>query len=156
MSDPDRFVRFIRREVQVTPTPEEVAEIFLAWNDEQQATFLNHLGRSVPEGLLERQLCCVSTNPALAATGRRVMRQLGEWSEEPAPDTQEDRDLMREYIKRMRQRAEPIGSMHSWWDTIGDGESLLCGGPTIVYKSCRQFNADAAKTFNKWGLEKPQ
>jgi len=49
----------------------------------------------------------------------------------PASEAQQHlrlRQALREAVRQMRAIAEPVGSMHGYWDDIGDFEALLSGG----------------------------
>ena len=41
-------------------------------------------------------------------------------------------DELRAAIIAMRKVAQPVGTLHGWWDTIFDCEALLKGGKTLV------------------------
>lgn len=43
-----------------------------------------------------------------------------------------DEATLRDLIRQMRAIAEPVGSMHGWWDAISDAEAHLAGKPVIV------------------------
>jgi hypothetical protein len=75
--------RYITRtaEIEVTPTWNELAELFWGMNAHDQAQFFNHLG-AIAETKLCFQLQFISDSPMLNGTGRFAMSQIGDYSVE--------------------------------------------------------------------------
>jgi hypothetical protein len=67
--------------LDVVPTPDELAFEFSQMNDEQQAMFFNELADIVGkwDGTFCFQMQFVRDNQALTQEGRNVMRQIGEY-----------------------------------------------------------------------------
>jgi hypothetical protein len=57
--------------------------------------------------------------------------------------------------RRMRTIAAPIGAMHSFWDVIGDIESVLDGKPTLLQHSAEAWIALAAGLLARHNLTTP-
>lgn len=74
--------RYITRTLEqtISVTPEELAEVFWAMDDEEQAKFFNHLGEIADA--LPMQLQYVTDNDALTIRGRMTMQYIGEYAEE--------------------------------------------------------------------------
>lgn len=68
-------------DISITPTPDELAEVFWSMNSGQQAEFFNLLGE-ISDNRLCFQLQCVTDDLCLSQTGRRVMQTIGEYAEE--------------------------------------------------------------------------
>lgn len=71
-------------DIAITPTPDELAEVFWGMNSGQQAEFFNHL-QEISGYMLCFQLQAVTDEPGLDANGRRAMQLIGEYSEESKP-----------------------------------------------------------------------
>jgi hypothetical protein len=46
---------------------------------------------------------------------------------------------LQELIKRLRSIAQPIGTMHSFWDDISDMECHLKGRPTLLLHTTEEW-----------------
>ena len=53
--------------------------------------------------------------------------------------TSTQRDAMIRLIDRLRDRAEPIGPLHSFWDLIFDMEAFLRGDKTFLNESADEY-----------------
>lgn len=71
--------RTINQEIEVNPTPEELAESFWDMSEVEQARFFNHLGE-IADGL-PMQLQAVTDCERLEVKGRLVMQRIGEYGE---------------------------------------------------------------------------
>lgn len=56
----------------------------------------------------------------------------------PKP-TDAQRQQLQVLVREMRAVAEPVGSMHAWWDPISDIEAFIEGKPTIVHMSADEW-----------------
>jgi len=70
-------------EVDISLTPEELAESFWSMSSEDQGTFFNTLGE-ISDIRLCFQLQAVTDGAALSRTGRNVMAMIGDYSQESA------------------------------------------------------------------------
>lgn len=53
---------------------------------------------------------------------------------------------MRELVRIMKQKAGPVGPMHSFWDLIGVMEARLQGRNTLLHLSDQEF-VDLAESY---------
>ncbi|UUO12721.1 hypothetical protein M6D76_08605 [Alcaligenes faecalis] len=67
-------------EIDVDPTPEELASCFWELGSFDQAKFFNHLGRIASHNL-PMQMQCVTDDNVLTSEGRYAMRRIGDYSE---------------------------------------------------------------------------
>jgi len=69
-----------RAEVQidVEPTPEELAEVFWHMDDQEQARFFTKLG-DISGIKLTMQMACVADSDALSFNGKQAMHMIGEY-----------------------------------------------------------------------------
>lgn len=65
--------------VEVHPSADELADVFWAMDDEEQAYFFNRLGE-ISDHNLPLQLQSVTDNPHLNSSGRHTMSLIGEYS----------------------------------------------------------------------------
>lgn len=72
-------------DISITPTPDELAEVFWSMDSSQQAIFFNRLGE-ISGNRFCFQLQAVTDEPGLDANGRRAMQLIGEYSEESSND----------------------------------------------------------------------
>jgi iron only hydrogenase large subunit-like protein len=72
-------------EIDVCPTPEELAEAFWMLNGDEQAKFFNYLAAiGLPHGNFSTQMHFLSSSSILSDDGRYVMHQIGSYSEKSA------------------------------------------------------------------------
>lgn len=71
-------------EISITPTAEELAEVFWTMGSNQQAAFFNHL-YGISNNRLCFQLQAVTDEPCINVNGRYAMRLIGEYSEGSQP-----------------------------------------------------------------------
>ncbi len=53
--------------------------------------------------------------------------------------TREQRRELEALVKRLRERATPVGPLHSFWDVIQDIECFLIGAPTLINYSAEEW-----------------
>lgn len=75
-------------EIELTPTPRELAEVFCAMEGQEQAEFFNHIfvesrSWSAP---FDFQAHDISSCGVLTEGGRRIMSTIGEYSSEYFPE----------------------------------------------------------------------
>lgn len=68
-------------EVEIIPTPYELAHAFWSMGEREQALFFNHLGL-ISEDRLPFQLQAISQSDDLADDGRYAMNLIGDYSEQ--------------------------------------------------------------------------
>lgn len=66
-------------DVEVKPSPEQLAEAFWHMGDDEQARFFNHLSE-IAEWKFPFQLQSITEHSGLTLAGRRVMQEIGEYS----------------------------------------------------------------------------
>ena len=68
--------------IEIEYLPKELATLFWAMNEDEQAKFFSELGKivSYDGGLFENQMQCVMTNDNLEEGGRYIMYTIGEYS----------------------------------------------------------------------------
>lgn len=59
--------------------------------------------------------------------------------------TSEQRIQLTDLVKQLRAIAQPVGAMHSFWDTIFDIEALLDGQQTLLHQTPEEWIADCKK-----------
>jgi len=71
-------------DIEILPTPKELAQSFCAMDSNEQATFFNEVYKNVKsewEKPFCMQLQSITDSLELSAEGREIMREIGEYSE---------------------------------------------------------------------------
>lgn len=72
----------IERKIIITPTPDEIAEVFAKWNSDEQARFFSALGEIVLKW--ENSFCFqaqyITDSTHLMQSGRDVMEVIGDYA----------------------------------------------------------------------------